>query len=111
MKFQKRKLLFVSAATALWPLAFVRDAFQRSIAWPNVTSIEIATSYFQNVEKLLRAVGFDGFRYLLRFGLHLLFMLIQLVPRPEQGPYTSSATGTRIVDNEMLSPHRLTIPS
>ena len=79
--------------------------------WPNVTSIEIATSCFQNVEKLLRAVGFDGFRYFLRFGLHLLLMLIQLVPRLEQGHYTPFATGARIVDNEMLSPHRFTFPS
>ena len=111
MKFQKRKLLFVTAAAAFWPLAFVREAYQSSIAWPNVTSIQIATSCFENVEKLLRAVGFDGFRYFLRFGLHLLLMLIQLVPRLEQGHYTSFATGTRIVDNEILSPHRFTFPS
>ena len=111
MKFQKRKLLFVTAAAAFWPLAFVREAYQSSIASPNVTSIQIATSCFQDVEKLLRAVGFDGFRYFLRFGLHLLLMLIQLVPRLEQGHYTSFTTGARIVDNEILSPNRFTIPS
>lgn len=111
MKFQKRQVLFATAAAAFWPLAFKREAYQSSIAWANVTSIESATSCFQNVEKLLRAVDFDGFRYFLRFGLHLLSMLIQLVPRLEQGHCTSFATGTRIVDNEILSPHRFAFPS